>query len=212
MYQWSRTARLVVGHPRDGMDWAVRITEKVNQISSVRSTLWASFASPDAGMCAWSLMVEEPAELEEINSKLSVDNGFLTLAAESANYVADGTMQDRLATIVYATPGAAGGDFHWASVTTATVTPGNVRRGTELGVQFAQLANQISGREAMFQTGITGEFGSVTWVLLADSFGQLQESEAKINSDPSFLELIDNEASKAYQPMGAMVSCYRRIA
>jgi hypothetical protein len=211
MYQWARSARLVVGHPRDSLDWAVRITEKVNQISSVRSTLWTSFASPDTGRCAWSMMVENPAELEEINSKLSVDNGFLTLAAESANYVADGSMQDALSTVLYASKGATGGDFHWVQVNTATVTPGNVARGMELGVQFAQKANQITKRETIFEAGVTGAFGSVTWILLADSFGQLQEAEAKLNADTSFVDMIDKEASKTYQPIGATVSCYRRL-
>ena len=211
MYQWARSARLVVGHPRDGLDWAVRITEKVNQISSVPATLWASFASPDAGTCAWTMTVEDPAEIDAINSKLSVDNGFLTLASESANYVADGTLQDHLSAVAYASPGATNGEFHWAQVTSATVTPGNVRRGIELGVQFAQMANQITGRETLFETGITGEFGAVTWVMLADSFGQLQQAETQLNTDASFLELIDTEASKAYQPVGATVSCYRRV-
>jgi hypothetical protein len=211
MYQWSRTARLVIGHPRDSLDWAVRITEKVNQISSARASLWTSFASPDAGVCAWSMTVEDPAEIDTIDSKLAVDNGFLSLAAESANYVADGSVQDRLATVVYASPGATSGDFHWVQVTTTTVTPGNVRRGIELGVKIAQKANQITGMDVIFESGLTGAYGSVTWIGLADSFGQLQQGEMKLNTDTSFLELIDTEGSKAYQPVGTTVSCYRRV-
>lgn len=210
MYRFARTARLAVGNPRDSMDWAVRITEKVNQISGVPATLWTSFASEDATTCSWSLMVEDAAEIEAIDSKLAVDDGFVSLAGEGARYLAEGTLRDRLSTIVFTSPGGSN-DAHWAQVTVATVTPGNVRRGLELGVQFAQMANQITGLQTVFETGITGQFGSVLWVMLADSFGQLQQSEMQLNSDASFLELIDTEASKAYQPIGASVSCYRRV-
>ena len=210
MYRFARTARLAVGNPRDSMDWAVRITEKVNQISGVPVTLWTSFASEDANMCSWSLTVEDPAEIEAIDSKLAVDNGFVSLAAESARYMAEGTLRDRLSTVVYASS-ETNNDAHWAQATSATVTPGNVRRGLELGVQFAQMANQLTGLQTIFETGITGQFGSVLWVMLADSFGQLQQAEMQLNSDASFLELIDTEASKAYQPIGATVSCYRRV-
>ena len=209
MYRFARIARLAVGNPRDSMEWAVRITEKVNQISGVPATLWTTFASEDASQCAWSLAVEDAAEIEAIDSKLTVDDGFVSLVTEGARYIADGSLRDSLTTVVYAS--GPNDDAQWCQVTSATVTPGNVRRGLELGVQFAQKANQITGLQTVFETGVTGQFGSVLWVMLADSFGQLQQAEMQLNSDPSFLELIDTEASKAYQPVGANVSCYRRI-
>ena len=50
MYLFSRNARLGEGNPQKQLDWALRITEKVNQISEIPVQLWTTVSRrPRAG-------------------------------------------------------------------------------------------------------------------------------------------------------------------
>lgn len=209
MYRFARTAQLT-GNPTKSIEWAVTIAEKVNQISEVPVTLWTSVLSPAVGLCAWTTTVETVTEIETMESKLLVDNGYLTLLAAGTEHIIPGAINDSLSTVIYETPGAQGGNFHYVSVTTGQVQPGQFRRGVELGVEIAQKAHALAGLETSFEGAVTGNMGTVTWILAADSIEQLQRGEDTLNTDETFLKLIDTEGAKAYQPH-ATVSFFRRM-
>lgn len=209
MYRFTRTAQLT-GNPPKSIEWAVTIAEKVNQISEVPITLWTSVLSPAVGLCSWTTTVDTVAEIETLDAKLLVDNGYLALLAAGTEHIIPGAVNDSLSTIIYATPGAQDGSFHYASATTAQVQPGQSRRGVELGVEFAQKAHALTGLETSFEAAVTGNMGTITWALAADSLEQLQRAEDTLNGDETFLKLIDTEGAKAYQP-NATVSYFRRM-
>jgi len=209
MYRFARTA-LLTGDPVKAMGWAVTITEKVNQISEVPITLWTSVLSTPLGLIAWTANVENVSEIEALDAKLTVDNGYLDLQAAGTEYIVPGSAGDSLATVVFQTPGAESGSFHYASVTMAHVLPGQFRRGIEVGVEFAQQVHDLSGLETSFEMAATGAMGTVTWAMVADSLEQLQRGEDTVNSDETFITKIDTEASKLYQPT-ATVSYFRRL-
>lgn len=209
MYRFARSA-LLTGNPAKATEWAVTIAEKVNQISEMPVQLWSSVLSSPLGLTIWTATVDSVSEIEATDAKLAVDSGFLDLQAAGADYIVPGSPGDSLSTIVFATPGAEQGNFHYASATTAQVLPGQFRRGVELGIEFAQKGHSLCGLATTFETGVTGAMGTVTWAIAADSLEQLQRGEDAINTDESFLAKIDTEGSKTYQPT-ATVSYFRRL-
>ena len=84
MYLFSRNARLGEGNPQKQLDWALRITEKVNQISEIPVQLWTTVFSPSSGRLAWTATVENLVELETIENKLIADSGYVSLVEEGA--------------------------------------------------------------------------------------------------------------------------------
>jgi hypothetical protein len=91
------------------------------------------------------------------------------------------------------------------------LAPGAFVAGVTLGVEIAQKAKALSGRPVSFAQSTTGTYGEVAWISLYDTIEQVQAAEAAINSDPEFIELIDQKASKAYQPGNATQSLARKI-
>ena len=209
MYRFARSA-LLTGNPAKAMGWAVTIAEKVNQISEVPITLWSSVLSTPLGLVAWTANIENVSEIEATDAKLTVDNSFLDLQASGTEYIVPGSAGDSLATVIFQTPGAESGHFHYASVTTAQVQPGQFRRGIEVGIEFAQKAHELCGLQTSFEAAVTGAMGTITWAIVADSLEELQRGEDTVNTDESFLAKIDTEGSKLYQPT-ATVSYFRRL-
>lgn len=209
MYRFARTA-LLTGNPVKSTEWAVTIAEKVNQIAEIPVSLWTSTVSSPLGLVAWTATVENVSEIEATDAKLAVDNGFLALQADGVQHIVPGSPGDSLAAVVFATPGVEGNNFHYASITTAHCLPGQLRRGVELGIQFAEKAHILSGLNTTFETSITGTMGTVTWAMVADSLEQLQRGEDAMNSDESFIAMVDAEGSKTYRPT-ATVSYFRRL-
>lgn len=209
MYRFTRMARLT-GNPTKSIEWAVTIAEKVNQISETPVSLWTSVLSPAVGLCAWTTTVDSVAEIETLDAKLVVDSGFVALQAAGSEHIIPGSINDSLATIIYETPRAQSGTFHYASITAAQVQPGQFRRGVDLGVEFAQKAHALTGLETSFEAAVTGNMGTITWALAADTIEQLQRGEDTLNGDETFLKMIDTEGAKAYQP-NATVSYLRRL-
>ena len=209
MYRFARMVQLT-GNPTKSTEWAVTIGEKVNQISEVPFTLWTTVLSPAVGLCAWTTTVDTVAEIETLEAKLVVDSGYLTLLAAGSEHIIPGSVNDSLATIIHESPRARSGTFHYASITAAQVQPGQFRRGVELGVEFAQKAHALTGLETSFEAAVTGNMGTITWLLAADTLEQLQRGEDTLNGDESFVTLIDTDGAKAYQPT-ATVSYFRRL-
>ena len=209
MYRFARMAQLT-GNPTKSIEWAVTIAEKVNQISETPVSLWTTVLSPAVGLCAWTTTVDTVAEIETLDAKLMVDSGFVALQAAASEHILPGSVNDSLATIIYETPLAQSGTFHYASITAAQVQPGQFRRGVELGVEFAQKAHSLTGLETSFEAAVTGNMGTITWAMAADTIEQLQRGEDTLNADETFLKLIDTEGAKAYQP-NATVSYFRRL-
>src|SRR5687767_2980274 len=100
MYLFTRTARVRPGNIRDSIGWAVGITEKVNQITSLDVELWTTAWSPGNGTLVWSTFVEDLTALETANAKLMVDDLFVAEVDRGAQYTTDDGVNDELAQVV----------------------------------------------------------------------------------------------------------------
>jgi hypothetical protein len=211
MYVFTRSAHVRPGHLMDLMTWAVKITEKVNQISEVPATLWTPFGSPSVGSLTWVAMFDDLAVLEGTDAKLMADSEYLAMVDEGMAFATDSPIDDALWQVVYANPDAAAAQPQYINLVNGLLAPGHAARGIELGVEIAQRAERITGRPTSFSVAETGPYGAVEWVGLADSVEQVQAARQALNADLEFAQLLDSEASTAYQPE-ATQAIHRRIA
>ena len=210
MYLFSRAARLGAGNPEKQLAWALRVTEKVNQISETPVTLWTSVFSPNAQTLVWTATVDDLLTLETIENKLISDSGYVSLVEEGAAHASGDPIDDSLLQFVFADPASAEVDAAYATTVQATLTPGSSARGMELGVETAQRAGKISGCPTSFCAALTGPYGSVEWISVYSSIEQLQSGQEAIGADPGFTKLLDEELSKVFVP-GAIQLAWRKV-
>jgi hypothetical protein len=211
MYLFSTSVRPGDANPVKVMEWALNLTERVNAVSAVPSTLWMSAMSPAMGSLAWSSVVADLAMIEDTDNKLAADPGYLDLV-EQASALFSGVPADQmLMQLVHGDRDAAGIEAHYALSTRATLAPGSMREGIALGVDLAERVKKITGRPTSFAVGVTGDYGAVMWSSLAETIQQLQAANEAISADAEFAKAIDKDAAKAYLP-GATQTITRKIA
>ncbi|HXW38728.1 MAG TPA: hypothetical protein VEJ44_03455 [Acidimicrobiales bacterium] len=211
MYLFTRRARLGTEKLAEAMQWAVTITEKVNQVSVTPFSLYSTIFSPEVGTLSWSTVVESLSELEATDAKLMADGGYLDLVSEGAKYQAAGSIiDDTLASFVLADRSESGSPAY-ANLVRATLAPGALASGIETGVEIAQKAKAIGGLPVSFLVGSTGPYGGVGWITSADSIDELQAAAEKVNASADFLRLLDTKGSEAYLPGSATQVVVRKI-
>jgi hypothetical protein len=210
VYLFSRIARLAPGRLRESMNWSVRMTEKVNQISETKFTLWTTIFSPGVGTLAWTALVEELSILESTETKLMADDSYVALVDEGAKFASAAAIDDHIVQAVLADPDAPTEPQAFATVTQAMPAPGANARAVELGIQIAKRVRSITECPTSFGVAVTGPYGAVTWITGCDSVDQLQRAQEATASDGEFAKLVDAEASKAYLP-GVVQTVYRKI-
>jgi hypothetical protein len=211
MYLYATSVRSGVANPVKVMEWALSMTGKINQISAVPTSLWTSAMSPAMGTMAWTSVVSDLAIIEDTEAKLAADPGYMALVAEATGLLSTDAADQTLMQLVHGDPDAAGIDAHYASTVRATLAPGSMVAGIELGVELAQKAKKISGRPTSFAVSVTGDYGAVMWVSMAETIQQLQAGFEALNSDTEFSKLVDNKAGKAYLP-GTTQTVSRKVA
>jgi hypothetical protein len=212
MYLFSRRARLSGGKFRDSMAWAVGITEKVTQTTGLQVGLWSQTFSPAVGTLVWSTFVPDLTTLEAATDKLTVDDAYNDLVDRGVEFVIPGSIDDTLAMIIHGQPDPNRHVEYVAAVRT-TISGGNLARGIALGVEIAQRAEKITGLPTAFLGDSTGNYGGVTWLTAFANVAELERAEQKLNTDQSFIELIDTKAAGVYaeQPGASTQLVYRRI-
>jgi hypothetical protein len=210
MYLFSRTARLRPGDTRESMAWALGITEKVNQITSLDIGLWTTVLSPGVGTLSWSTVVENLTQLEDAEAKLMVDDGYLDLLDQGARFSSGEAINDVVGQIISGELDPSRKPTH-AAVVEAELAPGGFAKGIEAGIEIADRATKLSGLPTVFMIASTGTYGGVAWLTTASSLEALERGEQATNGDPDFIRYIDEVASKVYQPQGTTQTLFRRI-
>lgn len=211
MYLYSTAVRSGMANPVKVMDWALRMTQKINQISEVPTALWTSVMSPAIGSLAWTAVVSDLAVIEDTETKLAADPGYMALVDEATALMSTDPADQMLMQLVHGDRDAASIDAHYATTVRATVAPGSMRTGIELGVDLAQKVKQITGLPTSFAVGVTGDYGAVMWVSLAETIQQVQAANEALNADEDFSKAVDKDAGKAYLP-GATQTISRKVA
>lgn len=209
MYLFTRQTRLSPDHVRDGMEWAVGLTEKVNQITALNVGLWASMLSPGTGTISWGTTTESLTELEDASAKLMVDDMFVDMANRGAAFT-NGVIEDRTAQFLH-NDGDATPNPSYVAVVQSQLANGSFQRGVEAGIEIAQRAKQLGGLSTSFLIGTTGAFGSVAWITAAPTLKELEQAEQAVNMNPDFVKFLDEEASSCYLPGITTQAIWQRI-
>jgi hypothetical protein len=208
MYLFTRQARLAPGRTREAVAWAIGITEKVNQITSLDLGLWTPVLSPGLGTMSFGTAVESLGDLEDADAKLSVDNLFQDAVEGGAHFLA-GNVEDETGQFVH-NPAAPDNTSHVA-VVRAQLANGSLRRGIEVGVEIAQRASTIGGAPTAFLLSTTGSYGGCAWITSATSMRELETAEQAVNGDASFLTYLDEEAAGCFVEGATTQGIWRRV-
>jgi hypothetical protein len=211
MYLYTRTGRLRPSNVRDAMAWAVGITEKVNQITSLEVGLWTTRFSPASGTLVWSTFVEDLTALETANAKLMVDDSFIAESERGAQFASENGLDDEVAQLIHGEIDPSRSPKYAAAVR-SEMAPGAFAKGVEVGVEIAQRATQISGVSTAFLLATTGTYGGVRWITAAETLEELEQAEQAVNGDAGFVQYVDSAVPGVYLPGITTQSIYERIA
>jgi hypothetical protein len=208
MYLFTRSGRFGTGSLRDAMAFTVEVTEKVRQETSLDLHTWQATMSPPLGMVTWGAFVESLEELEAAQDKLAVSEQFTALA-EKGGTLFEGPLTDGLASVVHGQrdPNAP----LPAYISSARATAANGRLGDAIagGIEIAEASTRITGVNTMFLVDATGPYGGCRWTSGFADIGTLEQAEAALVADESWIALIDRVGT-AYQ-QGATQAIFRRI-
>ena len=211
MYLFSRRARLAPGNTRAAMTWATSITEKVNQIVGLNTSLFAQTFSPEVGTLVWSTFVPDLATLESANDKLLVDDGYVSMVDDGAKF-AQGGVDDSLLQLV-AGEADPNRQVEYATTIQTVCANGSVARGIELGGEIAQRAEKVIGSPVLFATSATGAYGAVAWITAYTDVHALDAAQQALAADTKFAEFVDKSVPGIYadDPAATEQLIYRRI-
>jgi hypothetical protein len=208
MYLFTRTGRLRPGSSRESVAWAIGVTEKVNQVTSLDVGLWTTLMSPGNGTLVWSTFVEDLQSLEDANAKLAVDDILVSEIDRGAQF-ADGNIDDEIAQVVFGEVDPTQNPRYVASVR-SELAPGGFGKGVAAGIEIAQRATTIGGVPTAFLVSSTGKYGGVAWISATNTLAELQASEQKVNSDLDFIAYVDS-VGDAFIPGITTQTIYTRI-
>jgi hypothetical protein len=211
MYLFSRRVRLAPGNARDGVNWAVEMTERVNNITGLGIRLFQQVYSAQVGSIVWSAFVPDLTALEAATDKINADDGFLSAADRGAQLTIGGA-DDGLVQILHGDPDPSR-EVEYVTSVRAVAANGNLARALTVSVEIAQMAERIAGSPTLVGTDVTGTYGSIGWFTGHASIEALEAEQNALNADPSFLELIDREASTVYaaEPSLTQQRIFRRL-
>jgi hypothetical protein len=212
MHMFSRVATLG-GGPARPVDWATRITERVNAVGSVNTSLWSAAFGYPGGTVAWSTLVESRAQLADEFAKIGADSQFLALAEEGAEF-ATTPFQDTLRSIVHMTTEPTGDGPPLgavADIITARAAAGQFGAATAWGVQIADQYATISGTGAVFAVDDYGPFGQVTWIGIHADAAAADAAAAALAADTSYAAAVEGAAG-LFEPGSGQRGSLVRIA
>ena len=213
MYLFSRRVRLAGGKPKDAMAWATRLTQRVNEVSGLQVSLWSQTLSPAVGTVVWSAFAPDLPTLQGGLDKLMDDEAYYELVGHGPEFTIPGSLDDTLAVIVHGPqPDPDRKPQYVASVRT-TIVAGGLAKGMALGVEIAERAKQITGIPTAFLAAATGNYGGVSWLTAFADAAELERAQMALNTDGSFVELIDSKAPGVYtdHPGATTQLLYRRV-
>mgnify|MGYP003403343712 CR=1 FL=1 len=211
MYLFSRTAR--VG-PATGVPWAVEITELVRRRTGQDLRLWSTAYSSGVGTMTWTGWFEDLVHLEFFSNKIGdmmhTDEAYMALL-EQGSALIEGSVDDSLMQLLTDRPDPER-EVTYASAVGAVCAAGHARRGLMIGMQIAEHAERTSGTPTMFLRSVTGSYGGVGWITTFEDIEQMEQGEAKLAADDSWIDLIDSAEGAFVEDVKATSqTIYRRI-
>jgi hypothetical protein len=190
MYLFSRNTRLVGGNGVAGLEWAVTITGKVQEVTGHEVQLWATTYSPGFGGITWTAWFDDLTALETVGDKLQSEPAFVDLENQGAKFT-DGILNDAVFQPVYGSPDPSR-QVQYVGAVSAVLASGNYARALGAGVEIAKAAEKITGLSTTFATALTGAYGTVGWLTGYETIAALEKAQTALAADASWVKLIDS--------------------
>lgn len=186
MYIFSRTAKIVGAKAAEATSFAVDIAGEVKSITGVNVNVYqVAFGAP-MGTIVWSARFDTQAALAANSGTLAANASYVAKTAAAAELF-EGDFVDRLNLVVSSSLAA---PKSVVQATQATILGGRYAQGYELGVKFQETVARVTGQTTAFVAAQYAAVGGVGWLAAADSVGELEEGQGKLNTDPGWNELI----------------------
>jgi len=215
MHLFSRLATLA-GPPGATLDWATRITARVNEVGSLDTTLWTAAFGYPGGTVAWSTIVDSRAQLSDEFGKLGGDPAFNELLEEGQQFAGSTPFQDSLRSIVHMTrepqdEGPPVGAV--AELITAVAGEGKFGAAVAWGTEIADVVTAATDTGVAFMVDDYGTFGQVTWIAIHADAAAADASATALSGSEEYLASIDKAgADGLFVPLSGQRSSLVRFA
>ena len=194
MYLYSRQFRLNGSRLHTAMTWAIETAEYVKEVTGIPIRVWAEAYSPGANTVSFTCTMPDMAALEGAWDKLLADGHYHELVDTGVTYGIPESLQDRLMTIVFPTELGPPAEMEYAVVVTSTLSPGNLAKGTLVGIEIAERVQKLTGQTCLFTLSETGDYGGVGWSTLFPNATAMDQANEALYGDPSFTEFVDTNS------------------
>lgn len=216
MYTFNRRVRIAPGKQNAALEWAMDMTERVRDATSLDVTLHTQVFSPEMGELVFSAFVPDLATLETANDKLMTVTMYLSEVERSADLL-DGGAIDGVQRIVF--PDTMDTDIPdhvgtYTTVVSSACQPGRISQGVLAGIELAQKATEITGHLTSVLVNRTGAFSGISWATVLDDVHAVDAANAALDAAEDWAPFIDERVGGTYvaDPEVSRQLIYRRIA
>jgi hypothetical protein len=207
MYLVGRNRVVNPATPRAAVAAAIEAGQRVSQIIERPVYTWSTIFGPEPLTVMWSARVEHLAEVVAADDALAADESFNEWAEQNNSLFAS-PLVGVVSQVVHGAPTSEPKPF--IAVTRAVAANGMLGEAMAVGVEVAETLTRLTGREAMFITPVTGEYGGAAWIVGADDLGEVEAANATLAASDEWLKLVDR-AGHCYAP-GVTTTMLRRLA
>ena len=207
MYLVGRSRVVNPATPGAAVAAAIEVGQRASQIIERPVYTWSTIFGPEPLTVMWSARVEHLADIVAADDALAADEAFNEWA-EERNGLFAGPLVGVVSQVVHGAPTSEPKQF--LAVTRAVAANGALGEAMAVGVELAEAFTRLTGHETMFTTPVTGEYGSVAWIVGAGDLAEVEADNATLAASDEWLKLVDR-AGHCYAP-GATTSMMRRLA
>lgn len=213
MYVFNRHARLALGQTRAARMWATEITDRLNQVTGLRVSLYAQIMSTEVGALDWVTAVPDLATLDTATEKLMVDDFFVAEQDRAAGFL-QGSPTDSLQQIVHGEMDMHAEPAEYTTTITTVCRAGRLEQGLTVGMELAHRVEELTGAPVMMTLHETGQYGTISWVNGFPGIESLEAAQSALLGDSGWARFVDERVGPNYteSPWASMQSMHRRIA
>ena len=187
MYIFRRAITVKPDRYLQASQFAVEIASKIKQITGTEVSVFDTRFGAPMGTLLWTVRVDSFADLDTFRGKLLADPGYLELLATGSENFAT-LPEDAMMNIVSSNFGASPKRYY--SSTIATPANGHITEVMTFGVS-TQTYLAEHGFTTAFGASVFGAYGSVGWLVGADTMADVDAFQAFLTTDPKFGPMVD---------------------
>lgn len=174
----------------EAMGFAVEIAEYVTNETDIEVAAWGTVYGAPIGTLSWTARVDNHAQIIGIGDQLIGDAKYLELTSGAAELF-ETAPEDNLTEFV-GFAGSGTGEGQYASVVMAQCESGRIADAMAWAVDMMHHASSVTGRDVSLVRSLYGDWGSLAWISLADTAEQIDEANAALAADESYIGKVDS--------------------